>query len=85
MLPQGEQPSTPQSELSQQLRVMRRERDCMRVSNASLETELGRAREQVQVLQSQGSSLHSQYAVAETTKSVTNTVRRQLEQAFFMT
>ena len=72
---QGELPSTPQSEMSQQLQAMRRERDFMRNSNASLESELGRAREQVQALQSQGSSLHSQYAVSETTKSVTNKVR----------
>lgn len=72
---QAELPSTPQSELSQQLQAMRRERDSVRSSHASLETELQRYREEVRALQSQGSSLHSQYSVSETTKSVTNKVR----------
>ncbi len=71
---QDDVPSTPQSELSQQLQAMRRERDSVRSSNVSLQTELDKFREQVSALQSQGSSLHSQFSVSETTKSVTNKV-----------
>ena len=60
---------------TQQLRAMRRERNDVRSNNASLQTELEKYREQVNALQSQGSSLHSQFSVSETTKSVTNKVR----------
>ena len=67
-------PSTPQSDLAQQLQIMRRERDAVRNTNSTLQTELERYREQVSTLQSHGSSLHSQFSVAETTKSVTNKV-----------
>lgn len=74
MQPQDDVTSLSQSELSQQLRAMRRERNDVRSSNASLQTELEKYREQVNALQSQGSSLHSQFSVSETTKSVTNKV-----------
>ena len=56
---------------------MRRERDAVRNTNATLQTELEKHRQQVSTLQSQGSSLHSQYSVSETTKSVTNKVSSQ--------
>ena len=46
----------------------------MRNTNHTLQTELERSREHVSALQSHGSSLHSQFSVAETTKSVTNKV-----------
>ena len=64
----------PQSDLAQQLQIMRRERDAVRSTNSSLQTELEKYREQVTALQSHGSSLHSQFSVSETTKSVTNKV-----------
>lgn len=64
----------PQSELAQQLQVMRRERDAVRSTNSTLQTELEKYRDQVSALQSHGSSLHSQFSVSETTKSVTNKV-----------
>ena len=53
---------------------MRRERDAVRSTNSTLQTELEKYREQVSALQSHGSSLHSQFSVSETTKSVTNKV-----------
>ena len=57
-----------------QLQRMRRERDTMRSSNHALQAEVERYRSHVNVLTSQGSSLHSMCTVAETTKSVTNKV-----------
>ena len=57
--------------------MMRRECDAVRSTNSTLQTELEKYREQVSALQSHGSSLHSQFSVSETTKSVTNKVSLQ--------
>ena len=66
--------SSSQDGLTVQLQRMRRERDTMRSSNHALQAEVERYRSHVNVLTSQGSSLHSMCTVAETTKSVTNKV-----------
>ena len=66
--------SSSQDGLTLQLQRMRRERDTMRSSNHALQAEVERYRSHVNVLTSQGSSLHSMCTVAETTKSVTNKV-----------
>ena len=66
--------SSSQDGLTVQLQRMRRERDTMRSSNHALQAEVERYRSHVNVLTSQGSSLHSMCTVAETSKSVTNKV-----------
>lgn len=71
---QMDTPGVPQPPPSQQLLVMRRERDAARENSNSLKAELDQSRELIRQLEHKGDTLHSQYFASETSKSVTSKV-----------